>query len=133
MSQTPTPSARSTRCLGVRGAITVDANTAEAILAATRDLLTAIIEANQIETDDIGSVIFSTTTDLNAEYPAVSARQMGWQDIAIMCTHEMNVPHGLKRCVRVLIMWNTSLSVGDIRHIYLREAQQLRPDRIMSS
>lgn len=128
MSQTS--SVRSTRCLGVRGAITADANTAEAILAATRELLTTIVEANQIETDDIGSVIFSTTIDLNAEYPAIAARQMGWQDVAIMCTHEMNVPQGLKRCVRVMIMWNTNLSPHDVRHIYLREAQQLRPDRI---
>ncbi len=129
MSQTPPP-ARSTRCLGVRGAITVDANTAEAILAATRELLIAILEANPIELDDIGSAIFSTTVDLNAEYPAVAARQMGWHDVAIICTHEMNVPHGLKGCVRVLIMWNTSLSARDIRHIYLREAQHLRPDRV---
>lgn len=132
MSPTPTPSARSTRCLGVRGAITVDANTAEAILTATRELLTALLEANQIETDDIGSAIFSTTTDLNAEYPAVAARRMGWQDVAIMCTHEMNVPHGLERCMRVLIMWNTGLSPRDIRHIYLGDAQQLRPDRAVS-
>jgi chorismate mutase len=124
------PSDRSARCLGVRGAITAEANTAEAILAATHELLAAIIEANQIEMDDIGSVIFSTTVDLNAEYPAIAARQIGWHDVAILCTHEMNVPHGLGRCVRVLIMWNTTVSPRDIRHIYLHDAQQLRPDRV---
>jgi chorismate mutase len=117
--------------MGVRGAITVEANTAEAILAGAHELLAAIMEANPIEMEDIGSVIFSTTVDLNAEYPAIAARQMGWQDVAILCTHEMNVPHGLGRCVRVLIMWNTHLSQQDIRHIYLRDAQQLRPDRVL--
>jgi chorismate mutase len=117
--------------LGVRGAITVEANTAEAILAGTHELLAAIMEANPIVMDDIGSVIFSTTVDLNAEYPAIAARQMGWHDVAILCTHEMNVSHGLGRCVRVLIMWNTSLSQQAIRHIYLRDAQQLRPDRVL--
>ena len=119
------------RCMGVRGAITVEANTAEAILAGTHELLAAIMEANPIEVDDIGSVVFSTTVDLNAEYPAIAARQIGWTDVAILCTHEMNVPHGLKRCVRVLIMWNTTASPHAIRHIYLRDAQQLRPDRVL--
>ncbi len=118
------------RCLGVRGAITVQENTATAIEKATTELLTALLEANQIEVDDIGGVFFTTTLDLNAEYPAVAARQMGWADVAIMCGHEMAVPHGLPLCLRVMLMWNTALAPRDIHHVYLRDAQRLRPDRV---
>ncbi len=126
--------ARSLRCLGVRGAITVEANTAEALLAATHELLTAIVENNQIEISDIGSIFFTTTTDLNAEYPAVAARQLlGWRDVAMMCGHEMAVPRSLPLCLRVLVMWNTTRLPSEIQHVYLREAQQLRPDRVLGS
>ena len=118
-------------CRGVRGAITVEANTAEAILDAAHELLTALVEANDIDPDDIGSLFFTTTIDLNAEYPALAARQLGWLDVAIMCGHEMDVPHGLKKCLRVLIMWNTARSARDIQHVYLRDAVTLRPDRAM--
>ncbi len=121
------------RCQGVRGAITVDDNTAEAILAGTREMLTAIVEANHIDVDAIGGVYFTTTVDLNAEYPAVAAREIGWQDVAIMCAHEMAVPGGLPRCVRVMVLWNTTCAPHDIRHVYLREARQLRPDRAAES
>lgn len=119
-------------CRGVRGAITVDENTADAILTATRELLNAIIEANQIESEDIGSAYFTTTADLNAEFPAVAARQLGWYDVPLICSHEMAVPHSLPKVVRVLIMWNTTRSQHEIQHIYLRDAQQLRPDRSLT-
>jgi len=125
----PKPSEQAVRCRGVRGAITVRENTAEAIRDATLELLQAIVDANQIDVDDIGGVYFTTTVDLTAEYPAVAARELGWYDVAILCGHEMNIPHGLPMCVRVMVMWNTSRSAQEIRHIYLREAQQLRPDR----
>jgi chorismate mutase len=128
--QVPTPPIR---CQGVRGAITVDANTADAILAATRELLSALVAANAIAVSDIGAVYFTTTLDLTAEYPAVAARQLGWGDVAILCGHEMAVPGGLPRCVRVMLLWNTTRAPRDIRHIYLREAQQLRPDRAAES
>jgi chorismate mutase len=121
---------QSVACRGVRGAITVETNDAQAILEATRELLTALTMENQIEVDDIGSVIFSTTVDLNAEYPAVAARQLGWHDTALICTHEMVVPHGLPKVVRVLIMWNTSRAAHEIQHVYLRDAHVLRPDRL---
>jgi chorismate mutase len=117
----------------VRGAITVDENTADSILAATRELLNAVVEANGIVSEDIGSVYLTTTTDLNAEYPAVAARQLGWYDVPLICAHEMNVPHGLSKVVRVLIMWNTTRSQHDIQHVYLRDAQQLRPDRSLTA
>ena len=117
------------RCRGVRGAITVEENTAEAIRKAALELLTALVEANHIDVDDIGSVHFTTTTDLNAEFPAVAAREMGWHDVALLCGHEMNVPHGLPMCLRVLVMWNTTRTPREIQHVYLGEAQRLRPDR----
>ena len=119
-------------CRGVRGATTTTANTAEAILEATRDMLQQVIEANQIDPKDVASVWFTTTPDLNAEYPAVAARQLGWHDSALMCSHEMSVPNGLKLCIRVLIHWNTTRSLKEIRHIYLRGAVSLRPDRKIS-
>ncbi len=116
-------------CRGIRGATTIDENTPASVLEATRDLLARIAEANDLHPEDVASVIFTTTTDVNAEYPAVAARQMGWQDVALMCAHEMAVPHGLKMCIRVLIHWNTSRRADEIQHVYLRDAVSLRPDR----
>lgn len=116
-------------CRGVRGAITAKENTAEAILDATRELLNTIIRANDIHPDDIASVYFTTTTDLTATYPALAARQLGWFDVALLCGHEMNVPDGLARCIRVLIHWNTTRTAKEIIHVYLGEAKTLRPDR----
>ncbi len=118
-----------TRCRGVRGAITVEANTREAILDAARELLTTIVAANDIAIDDIGSVIFTTTPDLNAEYPALAARQLGWADIAMLCSHELDVPGSLRMVLRVLVMWNTTRQPHEIQHVYMRGAAQLRPDR----
>ncbi len=119
----------STVCRGVRGAITVEANTAAAIISATHELLRVMVEANQIMPDDIGSAFFTTTPDLNAEFPAVAARQfMGWQLVPMMCSHEMAVPHALPMTLRVLIHWNTTRQPHEIRHIYLRDAVRLRPD-----
>lgn len=120
-------------CRGVRGAITAEENTADAILAAAHELLTALIEANQIDPDDVGSMIMTTSSDLNAEYPAIAARRLGWTDVAILCGHEMDVPHGLKKCVRILIMWNTRRTAQEIQHVYIGEAQSLRPDRVLQA
>lgn len=116
-------------CRGIRGATTAHANTREAILEATRDLLERLIAANDLHPDDIGSVIFSTTPDLNAEFPAVAARELGWLDTALLCTHEMAVPGSLQRCVRVLIHWNTTRAASEVVHVYIREARNLRPER----
>ena len=114
---------------GVRGATTAEANTREAILAATNELLCLMIEANNIEPDDVASAIFTTTIDLNADYPALAARALGWHDVALMCMHEMNVPHGLRHCIRILLHWNTDVAARDVKHVYLRGAVNLRPDR----
>lgn len=116
-------------CRGVRGATTAEANTREAILEATREMLELLIAENDLQPDDIASVIFSTTADLNAEFPAVAARQLGWLDTALFCTHEMAVPGSLPMCVRVLVHWNTTRSASEIRHVYIRGARNLRPER----
>lgn len=116
-------------CRGIRGATTIDENTSEAILAGTRELLLLLIEANELKQEDIASAYFTTTPDLNADYPALAARQLGWHDVALMCGHEMNVPHGLKMCVRVMIHWNTTRRIDEMSHVYIRGAVNLRPDR----
>jgi chorismate mutase len=116
-------------CRGVRGATTVTTNEREAILEATRDLLLRLIEANNIKAEDVASVIFSTTPDLTAEFPALAARQLGWHDSALFCCSEIAVPGSLEKCIRILIHWNTTLSLTEINHVYIRGAVNLRPDR----
>ena len=125
----PDSAALPVRCRGVRGATTVSENSKDAILEATREMLYIIIRANQMHPDDVASAYFTTTADLNATYPALAARQLGWYEVALLCGHEMQVPGGLDRCIRVLIHWNTSRRSRDIVHVYLREAKTLRPDR----
>ena len=114
---------------GIRGATTADANTRDCVLAATRELLEAMIAANNLQPDDIASAIFTTTPDLNAEFPAVAARQLGWYDVALLCEHEMAVPHSLAMCIRILIHWNTEVRADEVRHVYIKGAARLRPDR----
>ncbi len=114
---------------GIRGATVAAANTADAIRSATRELLLALTAANALDPADIGSVIFSTTADLTAAPPAHAARELGWTETALMCLAEMEADHGLSRCIRVLIHWNTPKAMAEVRHVYLHEAAQLRPDR----
>ncbi len=116
------------RVRGIRGATTVEANTREAILAATDELLRAMIEANGVKRDDVASVFFSTTPDLDAEFPAVAARKMGWTRVALMCAHEMDVPGSLRMCLRILMHVNTSKMPEAIDFVYLQGARALRPD-----
>jgi chorismate mutase len=115
------------RCRGIRGATTVTDNTAEGILEATREVLTGIVERNQVDIEDITSVFFTVTEDLDAEHPALAARQLGWESVALMCAREIPVPGSLQRCIRVLLHVNTAKSPGELRHVYLREAAALRP------
>jgi chorismate mutase len=98
-------------------------------LAATYDLLNTIVRLNDMHPDDVASVYFTTTADLDASYPAVAARQLGWYDVALLCGHEMNVPGSLSHCIRVLIHWNTTRGPREVVHVYLRDAKSLRPDR----
>lgn len=114
---------------GVRGATTVAENSAEEILAATRELLYTMIQANGIEPEAVASAYFTTTVDLNATYPALAARQLGWFDVALLCGHEMEVPGSLNRCIRILLHWNTTRRADEVIHVYLHGAHGLRPDR----
>ena len=104
----------------------MDDNTKEAILKATRELLAAIMDRNGFRVDDVVSAFFTTTPNLNAEFPAVAARQLGWTNTALMCGHEMNVPGALPMCLRVLLHVNTEKSVGDIQFVYLKGTAGLR-------
>ncbi len=113
---------------GIRGATTVAVNTRDAILEATQELLTAMLEANGLGVESVASAFFTATPDLNAEFPALAARQMGWSDVALLCGHEMNVPGSLPHCLRILLHVNTDKGASDIHHIYLRGARVLRPD-----
>jgi chorismate mutase len=122
-------SSRIVMCRGVRGAVTVKNDDEDEVLEATRELLTAMVRANDMKVEDIASAYFTTTPDLTSTYPAYAARQLGWYDAALLCGHEMAVPNGLEKCIRVLIHWNTTRTAKEIVHVYLREAKSLRPDR----
>lgn len=113
---------------GVRGAITVDENSKEEIVHRTEELLRAIVTVNKIQTNDIASAIFTVTDDLNAEFPAVAARKLGWIHIPLLCSREIPVPGSLGMCVRVLLHINTDKNPEEIVHVYLRDARKLRPD-----
>jgi chorismate mutase len=111
---------------GIRGATTVTNNTQEEILSATKELLAEIVARNDIKIEDISSIIFTVTKDLNAEFPALAARQLGWEDTPLLCAVEIEVPNSLKKCIRVLLQVNTDKSQRDMKHVYLREAVNLR-------
>ncbi len=114
---------------GIRGATTSQGDSAQDVLARTRELLMEMQKRNAFEPPDLAAVIFTTTTDLDAAFPATAARELGWRDAATICAHEIDVPGGLPHCIRVLILWNTDRPVADIHHVYLHEAESLRPDR----
>lgn len=116
-------------CRGVRGATTVDVDERETILRATRELFALLIRLNEIESEDVASVIFTTTPDLVSVFPATAARQLGWLDVPLLCSHEISVPGSLQKCIRILIHWNTDKGQKEIQHAYLREARILRPDK----
>ena len=113
-------------CRGIRGATTVESNTREDILASTKELLQKMIESNDLKAEDIAYAYFTTTPDLNAEFPAVAARQLGWTNVALLCGHEMNVVGSLSKCLRVLVLVNTEKSADEIVHVYIKEAENLR-------
>ena len=115
-------------CRGVRGATTVEANTREAILQATRQMLALMIRRNNIDSADIASAQFTVTRDLDAEFPALAARQMNWLGVPLLCGYEIEVPGSLPLCIRVLLHWNTHKSQSEIHHVYIHDAVKLRPD-----
>ncbi len=115
------------QCHGIRGAISVSANNKKSILAAARKLLTEMTKVNKIETKNIAAIFFTTTPDLDAEFPAAATRELGWpSNLALLCGHEMSVPDALPHCLRVLMLVNTEKGSEEIIHIYLGEAKKLK-------
>ena len=115
-----------TKCLAVRGATTAEANTKDAIINATTELLLEIVRVNDLAIEQIAAAWFSTTTDLNAEFPALAIRKLGWMNVGMLCAHEMSVPNSLPQCIRVLILINTDNTPEDLAYVYLKGAVGLR-------
>ena len=113
-------------CRGIRGATTADANTDEAIYSATRDMLQELINLNGINQEQVAAAYFTVTSDLNAAFPAAAARQLGWNNVALMCSTEIPVPDSMGRCIRVMILYNTEKSQKDIVNVYLKGTDVLR-------
>ena len=115
---------------GIRGATTVDRNDATEIREATQELLQMILSENALCTDDLVSAIFTVTPDLDADFPASSAREIGWELVPLLCATEIPVLSGLSHCIRVLIHVNTTRCQSEIRHVFLRNATALRKDLV---
>lgn len=115
-------------CRGIRGAITVPQNDKEALGLATRELLQKMVKVNEVKVDDIACILFTTTSDLNAAFPAAAAREMGWTQVPLLCGHEMSVPGSLPGCLRVLVLFNTDKKNEELVHVYLRGAVVLRDE-----
>ena len=114
---------------GVRGAITLKENTKEEIKSAVVELLNKMLEKNSIEKKDIAFAIFTTTPDINADFPAKYARiECGFSEVPMMCYHELDVKEGIKKCLRILLNINTNKAQNEIHHIYLKDAKILRED-----
>jgi chorismate mutase len=113
---------------GVRGATTVDGNSAQGIRQRTLELLEILVAENGLRPEDIASVTFTVTDDLDAEFPALAVRSLpGWEDVPLLCAREISVPGALSGCVRILLLWNTDRPQGEVRHAFLRGARSLRP------
>jgi chorismate mutase len=115
-------------CRGIRGAITVDNNDREEILVATTELLRSMVHENNVSIEDIACASFTLTDDLDAVFPALAARQIGWNDVPLICMREIPVPNSLEKCIRVLLLVNTTYNASEIQHIYMRKAVSLRPE-----
>jgi chorismate mutase len=115
-------------CRGIRGATTVEQNDREEILTATKELLELIIEKNDLHKEDVASAIFTVTDDLDADFPALAARALGWTEVALICTREIPVPNSLGKCIRILLHVNTERSASEMQHVYIRGAVSLRPN-----
>ncbi|MBU5426623.1 chorismate mutase [Tissierella pigra] len=116
------------KTISIRGAITVQENSIESILDGTKELLTEIEKQNNLDREKVISIVFSCTNDLDKVYPAKAARDLGYIYAGLMCFNEMNVEGSLRKCIRVMIIYNSDISQKDVKHIYLRDAKVLRPD-----
>lgn len=115
-----------TKVRAIRGATTADENTKESIVEATIHLLKKIVEENNLDKNEVISAFFTTTKDLNAQFPAVAARTIGWTEVALMCSHEMDIPDAQNMCIRVMVHVNTDMLPNQIQNVYLKEAVNLR-------
>lgn len=114
---------------GIRGATTATANTHEAIIEATAELLDELAKRNELQVEEIAAVHFTTTPDLTAEFPAAASRKLGWKSAAMICGHEMSVDESnsraIPKCIRVLLLYNTDLAQSEMKFAYLRGAEEL--------
>ncbi|CFX93222.1 Chorismate mutase, AroH class [Syntrophomonas zehnderi OL-4] len=115
---------------GIRGATTIIEDKPAEVVAATRELLESLWRENNFEPEDISSILFTVTSDIRSAFPAEVARQMGWELVPLLCFQEIEVEGSIPLCIRVLITINTDKRQDEIRHVYLREAMQLRPDLV---
>jgi chorismate mutase len=117
---------------GIRGATTADRNDADAIVEATGELLAELIRLNEIDPDEVAFAYFTTTPDLDAEFPALAARRLGWVDVPLLCGHDLAVrmpnPRGITQCVRILVLYNTGKRQKEMNHVYLRGARAIKRD-----
>lgn len=116
------------RVLAIRGATTTDADTPDRVREVTRELLSQLVAKNALRTSDVISAIFTVTSDVRSEFPARAARELGWNDVPLLCVVEIDVPGSLARCIRVLLHVESSLSRHEVSHVYLEGARVLRPD-----
>lgn len=114
--------------IAIRGATTTSKNTSDDILNATEELILKIEKLNKIKKEEVISIIFSCTEDLDQAYPAKAARKLGYTNTGLMCFNEMNVNDGLKKCIRIMIYCNSKREQKDVKHVYLKNAKNLRPD-----
>jgi chorismate mutase len=117
---------------GIRGATTAPENTPDAIVAATDELLRELVDLNQVDVEEVAFAYFTTTPDLDAEFPARAARRIGWLNVPLLCGHDMNVgppnPRAVPRCIRILLLYNTDRPQRDMRFAYLHGAEAIRAD-----
>lgn len=114
---------------GIRGATTVAVNDKEMILNATKELVLAIIQCNQLDPDDVASIFITSTPDLDATFPATAVRSIeGWELVPLMGATELDVPGALSRCIRLMLLVNTDRTASQIKHVFLHDAKKLRPD-----
>ena len=117
---------------GIRGATTASTNTGDAITEATEELLRELVRLNDLDATEIAFAYFTTTPDLNAEFPALAARRLGWLDVPLLCGHDMNVkqpnPRGVPMCIRILLLYNTPRPQAAMRSAYLRGAEAIKTD-----
>jgi chorismate mutase len=117
---------------GIRGATTAARNDAAAIVEATAELLGELVALNDIDAEEIAFAYFTTTRDLDAEFPALAARRLGWLDVPLLCGHDMDVqqpnPRGVPHCIRIALLYNTDRAQSEMRHAYLRGAEAIKQD-----